>query len=276
MKRNKAILRWSRGDRHAYGVYTTHTPFGIIDMYLRHWAFRGALALRYGWTPHYAPSHCVCGEPFSISHALSCKLGGYPAIRHNEIRDLTANLLSEVCHSVSTEPHLQPLPGEALRGASASTEECARLDIAANGFWGGRFERAFFDVRVFNPHAPSNRHPQPATCYRRHENEKKRVYEQRIRDIEHGSFAPLVMSVTGGMGRIATTVYKRLASMLSNKWNQPYATTMGWLRCRLLFSLLRSSILANRGARSSSAHVIRSYSSPVDLVTVESRVPSML
>ena len=256
--------------------WLTALPVEEFGFALHKGAFRDALALRYGWPPLYAPSHCVCGESFSTSHALSCRLGGYPAIRHNEIRDLTANLLSEVCHSVSTEPHLQPLQGEALRGASASTEECARLDIAANGFWGGRFERAFFDVRVFNPHAPSNRHPQPATCYRRHENEKKRVYEQRIRDIEHGSFAPLVMSVTGGMGRIATTVYKRLASMLSNKWNQPYATTMGWLRCRLSFSLLRSSILAIRGARSSSAHFIRSSSSPVDLVTAESRVPAMV
>jgi len=34
------------------------------------------------------------------------------------------------------------------------------------------------------------------------------------------------MSVTGGLGRIATTTYKRLASMLSSKWNQPYSTTM--------------------------------------------------
>ena len=107
-------------------------------------------------------------------------------------------------------------------------------------------------------------------------NEKKRVYEQRIRDIEHGSFAPLVMSVTGDMGQNATTVYKRLASMLSNKWNQPHATTMEWLRCRLSFSLLRSSILAIRGARSSSAHFIRSSSSPVDLVTAESQVPSSI
>ena len=34
---------------------------------------------------------------------------------------------------------------------SANTNDHARLDIAANGFWGGRFERAFFDIRVFNP-----------------------------------------------------------------------------------------------------------------------------
>ena len=157
---------------------------------------------------------------------------------------------------------------------SEELQDGARLDIAANGFWGGRFERAFFDVRVFNPHAPSNRQLSLPSTYQRHENQKKRVYEQRIRDVEHGSFVPLVMSVTGGLGRIATTVYKRLASMLSNKWNQPYSTTMCWLRCRLSFSLLRSSILAIRGARSSSGHFIKSQ--PVDLVSAESQVSSSL
>ena len=34
----------------------------------------------------------------------------------------------------------------------------AWLDIAANGFWEGRFEHSFFDFRVFNSGAPSN-HP---------------------------------------------------------------------------------------------------------------------
>ncbi len=31
-------------------------------------------------------------------------LGGFPTIRHNEIRDITASLLTEVCHNVATEP----------------------------------------------------------------------------------------------------------------------------------------------------------------------------
>ena len=50
----------------------------------------------------------------------------------------------------------------------ANRQDGARLDIAANGFWGGTFERTFFDVRVLNPHAPSNRHTQLSSCYRKH------------------------------------------------------------------------------------------------------------
>ena len=81
-------------------------------------------------------------------------MGGF--IRHNEVRNITATLLSEVCHNVSIEPHLQPLTGEILSHYTANTEDNARLDVTACGFWRGRFEKAFFDVRVFNPSARSN------------------------------------------------------------------------------------------------------------------------
>ena len=47
------------------------------------------------------------------------------------------------------EPELQPLSGESLKNRTANTEDHARLDIAANGLWGGRNERNFVDVRVF-------------------------------------------------------------------------------------------------------------------------------
>ena len=120
--------------------WLTALPIEDFGFTLHKGAFRDALALRYGWCPTKVPSHCACGQPFSVSHALSCHMGGYPSIRHNEIRDLTANLLSVVCHGVSTEPHLQPVDGEVLRGASANNSDGARLDITASGFWGGRFE----------------------------------------------------------------------------------------------------------------------------------------
>ena len=160
-----------------------------------------ALALRYDWHPARTPSHCDCGANFSIEHSLSCPKGGFPTIRHNEIRDLTASLMTEVCNDVQLEPDLQPLTGEQLTYTTANVEDGARLDIAANGFWGGRYERTFIDVRIFNPHAPSNRNSDLATCYRKHERSKKRAYEQRVREVEHASFTPLVLSASGVMGK---------------------------------------------------------------------------
>ena len=35
-------------------------------------------------------------------------------VRHNEIRDITANLLTEVCHDVQVEPDLQEVTSEVL------------------------------------------------------------------------------------------------------------------------------------------------------------------
>ena len=107
--------------------------------------------------------------------------------------------MSKVCHNVSIEPTLQPMTVESLSEATAITEGGARLETASNGFWGGPFEWAFFDVRVFNPYAASNFQPL-TTCYKKHENIKKHAYEQRIREIEQGTFTPLVMSLNGGLG----------------------------------------------------------------------------
>ncbi len=211
--------------------WLTTLPLKTHGFTLHKQAFRDALSLRYGWTPNKLPSKCACGSSFTVEHALSCAKGGFPSIRHNEIRDLTADLLSEVCNNVCTEPELLPVTGENLAGASANIQPGARLDIAANGVWGGSFERTYFDVRVFNPHAASNRHTDPQTVYRKHEQIKKRAYEQRILDIEQASFSPLVLSATGGLAREATTFYKRLASMLASKWDQSYSSTLCWLRC---------------------------------------------
>ena len=210
-------------------------------------AFRDALCLRYGWSPHLLPSHCVCGQRLTVEHALSCSRGGFPSIRHNEIRDMTAEMMSEVCHGVGIEPCLQAVTEEQLRHKSANREDGARLDIVAENFWGRDRQRAFFDVRVFNPFAQSHLSTPLAQCYRKQEMEKKRNYEERVREVEHGSFSPLVFTTAGGMGATATVVYKRLASRIAEKHNKPYGKTLHWLRCRLNFSLLRSAIMCLRG-----------------------------
>ena len=50
---------------------------------------------------------------------------------NNEIRDLTATLLTEVCSEVSIEPELQPVMPQQLTGATANAQDGARLDISA-------------------------------------------------------------------------------------------------------------------------------------------------
>ena len=114
------------------------------------------------------------------------------------------------------EPNSQPLSGESLQYTTANREEGACLDVVADSFWGKR-KRAFFDVRVFHPFAPSYRKTPIATCYRVQERAKMRAYEQRVWEVEGGTFSPLVFTTSGGMGPTATIVYKRIAGMIAEK-----------------------------------------------------------
>ena len=212
-------------------------------------AFRDALSLRYGWTPSGLPTTCVCGKAFSVEHAISCKCGGFVIGRHNEVRNIIADVMSEVCQNVEIEPQLQPLSGESLRPRSAIHSDEARLDIKADGFWGGHGQCTFFDVRVLNPYAPSNRTTSVDKCYIRHEREKRRSYEERIREVELSSFTPLVFTTTGGAGPTATQMLKRLAALIADRRGLKFNMTMNWIRSQLSFSLLRSSINAIRGRR---------------------------
>jgi len=211
--------------------------------------FWDALHLRYGWTLLNTPSHCVCGANFTADHAMICRHGGLTFIRHNELRDITAQLLSKVCSDVSIEPPLQPLSGERLIPRTANQQDDARADIHARGFW-RRQQSAFFDVRVFHPNAPSYRKTSISSIYRRHELQKKREYGDRIREVELASFTPLVFSTTGGMGREGLVFYRRLAELLSRHDSASYSRTLAWLRSTLSFSLLRSATMCIRGSRS--------------------------
>ena len=174
------------------------------------------------------------------------------------------------------EPALQPLTGERLAYRTAISGDEARLDVRAQGFWGDRGQCAFFDVRVFNPLAPSNSRSSLNTTYRHHESLKRRSYEQRVREIEHGSFTPLVFSATGGMAPAATVAFRRLASLLANKRQQTYNKTISWLRCSLSFSLVRSAVMCLQGARSSFHHPFRSAANvPLEVAISEGRVPNI-
>ena len=128
---------------------------------------------------------------------------------------------------MGTEPQLQPVTGEQLTHRIANREDGARLDVVAESFWGNdrqNRQSTFFDVRVFNPFAPSYQNTSLAQCYRKKELEKKRAYDKRVREIEHGSFSPLVFSTSGGMGATATVVYKRIATLIASKYDKPYNT----------------------------------------------------
>ena len=87
-------LQLTLASEKAASSWLTCRPLAIHGFCLSNVEFRDALCLRYGRTPARLPSGCVCGHGnFDVTHALSCSTGGFPSIRHNEIRDLTADVL---------------------------------------------------------------------------------------------------------------------------------------------------------------------------------------
>ena len=228
--------------------------------------FRDALCMRYGWMLPNLPSKCVCGSAFNVDHAMVCSKGGFPTLRHNEIRDITADLLTEVCHDVAIEPMLQPLTGEKFQKKTANMSDEARLDLSARGVW-TKGDRAFFDVRVFYPNARSNSQGSLRSAFNIHECEKKREYAHRVLEVEHASFTSLVFSSTGGMGSETSTFYKHLASLIANKTEKKYSSVMELLRCRISFSLIRSSVLCIRGSRSAKHRPLKCHD--MDLINSE-------
>ena len=137
---------------------------------------------------------------------------------------------------------------------------------------------AFFYVKVFNPHAPSNKRLLIPACYAHHERIKQHLYEQRINEVELASFTPLIFSTTGGMGKSTKVFYGRLADKIATKTKQPYSSTITWVQCRLNFSLIRSSVSCLRGSHHNSCPSCRLPDSTTlaiwEASVVESGIPS--
>ena len=92
---------------------------------------------------------------------------------------------------------------------------------------------AFLDVRVFNPNAKQYANIELSKAYEINEKEKKKTYNERILQVEHGSFTPLVMSATGGMSRECKKFYSRLVEMICKKRKTNCNVTITWIQRKI-------------------------------------------
>ena len=159
---------------------------------------------------------------------MLCQRGGFLIQRHDELRESEAETPRMVCNDVEVEPVLQEVTGETLNHGANKARD-ARLDIHARGFW-ERQRSAFFDVRVCHPNADSYRDLTPTQIYKKHENEKKRQYAERVMEIEQGTFTPIVCTTTGGMADECVKYHNRLAELIANKKGESYARAISWIR----------------------------------------------
>ena len=162
--------------------WLTSLPLKDYEFDLTKQEFRDAIRMRYGWALDRLPTSCVCGSRFDVPHALSCKRGGFVTLRHNEVRNITANLLSEVCTDVKIEPMLAEMEGELIHERTGNRSRESRLDVSAVNFW-VTGQRAFFDIRVFDLSAQRYRNIELTKCYEKNEIEKKRQYNERVLEV---------------------------------------------------------------------------------------------
>ena len=129
-------LPWSVNQSRDKGASSWLTAVPLVDqgLVMNKQEFRDSLRLRYNFPLSDLPSKCVCGEKYTVCHALSCKKGGFVVQRHDGVRNLLTSFLGKICTNVEVEPQLQPLDNERFNLRSAVTSPEARLDMKAGGF----------------------------------------------------------------------------------------------------------------------------------------------
>lgn len=177
-----------------------------------------------------------CGNRnFDLDHALCCKTGGLITRRHNELRDLLAEMCEKAWGNVVKEPIIsEESPG--LRG-----------DLAVRGVWEAQRE-ALFDVRVVDTDAPSYISRTVKSVLKSAEDEKMRKYLQAVEE-RHATFTPLVISVDALCAPQMDSFLKVLADRIAEKTWMNYGRMLSWIRTRVGMGTMRAVSMCIRGTR---------------------------
>ena len=126
-------------------------------------------------------------------------------------------------------------------------------DVRARRFW-REGQNAFFDVRITNTISEFQRHLTSEKIFTKHEREKKRHYNNRIMNVEHGTFTPLVFSLNGGIAKECLKIHKFVAEKIANKSGCRYEKFLSIIKCKLSFLILCASLMYEGGSCSFTTH----------------------
>ena len=132
--------------------------------------FLDSVRLLYGWENMQSINILPCGSKFDIQQSMSCKKGDFICLRHNDLRNLAANMMSKVCNDSEIKPKLTLLSVEELQDATSNNSNKARVDIRTRGF-SEKGQRVFFDLWVFDTNACCYRNNSLQQCYVMNEQE---------------------------------------------------------------------------------------------------------
>ena len=135
-------------------------------------------------------------------------------MRHN-LRDLTVNLLTEICKVVDIEPQILLVTDESFNNRKTNTSNEARVD---QGAFLMRWKQELFDVRIFEPNANWYLNKTLRQYYIQNEKEKKQQHNERILELNHGNFTRLEFSIYMSMAREFSTFCNRLAIEITENY----------------------------------------------------------
>ena len=131
---------------------------------------------------------------------------------------------------------------------STNREDAARLGIAARDFRQPS-QRAFSDIRVFSAKAQSNISRNTEETFSHHEREKARQYSDRIVNVEHESFTPIIFKTHGDYSQLTSRFIHQFAKLISQKRYIGFSESKPWLNSKLSSLIARLTILCIRGSR---------------------------
>ena len=88
--------------------WLTAVPLVDQGLVLNKQEFRDSLRLRYNIPLSDLPSQCVCGEKFTVGHALSYKKGGFVAQRYDGVRNLLTSFVSNIARMLKLNHAFNP------------------------------------------------------------------------------------------------------------------------------------------------------------------------
>ena len=136
------------------------------------------------------------------------------------------------------------------RGNDTILGEEARGDVGARGFW-QRGRSTIFDIRITNTDSKSYGNKASDRLLERFAQQKQDKYEEACLE-RCTNFTPLCYSVDGMACKAARAAERRLASLLTTKWDRLYSEMVNFIRTWMSLAVVRSNIMLMRSEKAHS------------------------
>ena len=171
-------------------------------------------------------------------------------IRHNELKNelIDIGIKAFGVNSIRNEPLTNPNSDGNNNNQNAQTNNNNnRADIMMRGLW-ERGTDGLIDVQIVNTDSMAHQNRTSEAVLKTAERSKKKKHLAHCQQ-QRRHFTPFVVSTDGLLGDEANALVKRLATVLSQKWEKAYSRICGWLRSRIGIAIVRATHRCLRGSR---------------------------